>query len=138
MLLLDTHVWLWSAAGDTRHVGRRAQRLISQAESTGTIRISAASVFEAVALHTHGRIRLTRPVETWIRESVDAGARVADLTTAIAIDAGSIPPTRLEDPIDRLLVATARQTHATFLTADTRILAYAAATEDVVVHNASL
>lgn len=138
MLLLDTHVWLWSVEGDTRRVGRRTRQLLSRAESQGTIRISPASVFELTALHTAARLRLACPPEQWIRDSFEsAGVRLAEMSPAIAIDAGSIPRTALPDPLDRILVATARQLGATFLTSDARILDYAAATGNVRAHDAS-
>lgn len=139
MVLLDTHVWLWSVEGDLRRVGRRARQLLSRAESQEAIRISPATVFEVTALHTAGRVRLARPPEQWIRESLQvAGIRLAELSPGIAIDAGAIPRTALADPLDRLLVATARTLQATFLTSDLRILDYAAKTGDVRVQNASV
>ena len=139
MLLLDTHVWIWSTEGDVRRIGRRTRQLLARAEATSTIRISPASVFEVTALHTAGRLHLARPVEQWIREGLEtAGVRVAELTPSVAIDAGGVPRTALADPIDRLLVATARQIGATLLTADSLILEHASATRSVRVHDASL
>ena len=138
MVLLDTHVWLWIVEGDARRVGRRASRLLSRAESQEAIRVSPATLFELTALHTHGRLRLTRPPEQWIRDALEApGIRIAELSPAIAIDAGRIPRTALADPIDRLLVATARHLDATFLTSDAGILEYASKSGDVRVHDAS-
>ncbi len=139
MVLLDTHVWLWSVHGDAHRVGRRTRRLLSRAESHSAIRVSPATLFEIVALHTLGRVRLTRRPEEWIRESLEvSGIRIAELSPAIALDAGHIPRTALADPLDRLLVATARHLDATFLTSDTRILQYASTSGDVRVHDASL
>jgi PIN domain nuclease of toxin-antitoxin system len=139
MLLLDTHVWLWSVNGDTRRVGRRTRRLISRAESQQAIRVSPATLFELTALHTLGRVRLTRTPEQWIRDSLEAaGIRIAELSPAIAVDAGRIPRDALPDPLDRLLVATARHLEATFLTSDTRILDYGAKSGDLRVHAAGL
>jgi len=138
LLLLDTHAWIWSVAGDTRRVGRRARQLIACAEAQDAIRISSATVFEVAALHTAGRLSLARPPEQWVREALGvAGIRLAPLSADIALDAGIIPRTALADPLDRLLVATARQLDATFLTADARILDFAAATRNVRVHDAS-
>ena len=132
MLLLDTHVWLWSVNGDARRVGRRTRRLLSRAESQDAIRVSPVSLFELVALHTLGRVRLARSPEQWIGEALDSsGVRVAELSPAMAIDAGSIPRELLSDPLDRLLVATARHLEAPLLTSDARILAFAAKTGDV-------
>ena len=64
--------------------------------------------------------------------------RIAELSPAIAIDAGHIPRAALADPLDRLLVATARRLDATFLTSDARILDYAASTRNVRVQDAGL
>jgi len=136
VLLLDTHAWLWTAEGDSRRVGRKALRLIAQAEARGGARVSAASVFEIVALHTAGRVLLAHPPEQWIETSLDrSGIRIAEVTREVAVDAGFIPRTALPDPVDRLLVATARQLGATFLTADATVLSYAARASNVRVHD---
>jgi PIN domain nuclease of toxin-antitoxin system len=58
------------------------------------------------------------------------------LSLDVAIDAGLITREALADPIDRLLVAAARQGDATLITADERILQYAARTSSVRVHDA--
>jgi len=138
VVLLDTHAWIWSVEGDTRRIGRRARALLTRAEGQDRIRVSAVSLFEIMALTTSGRLRLSRPAEGWLRDSLGtAGVRLAELTPAIAIDAGAIPRGALADPLDRLLVATARQLEATFLTSDAQILAYAATTRSVRAHDAA-
>jgi PIN domain nuclease of toxin-antitoxin system len=139
MLLLDTHVWVWSVDGDARRIGRRTRQSLRRAESHEAIRISPASLFELTALHTLGRIRLSGPIEQWIDEALDAaGIRIAELSPAIAIDAGFIPRTALADPLDRLLLATARRLEATLLTGDARILEYAASTGNVRAQDAGV
>lgn len=139
MLLLDTHVWVWSVEGDVRRVGRRARRLLSRAESQEALRVSPATLFEVTALHTAGRLRLAQSPEQWIRQALEvASVRIAALSAAIAIDAGYIPRDALADPLDRLLVATARQLDATFLTSDARILDYAKETGNVRACDASV
>jgi PIN domain nuclease of toxin-antitoxin system len=55
----------------------------------------------------------------------------------IAVDAALIPRAALADPIDRLIVATARQLGAILLSADAAILEYAAATGNVRVQDLS-
>jgi len=136
VVLLDTHAWIWSIEGDVRRVGRKAQALLARAEGQERIRVSPVSIFEIVALHAAGRLRLSRPAEGWIRENLAAaGVRLAEVTPSIAIDAGAIPRTALADPLDRLLVATARQLDATFLTADQQILQYARTTSNVRAHD---
>ena len=138
MLLLDTHVWIWSADGDTRRIGPRSRLLLLKAEASEAIRVSPVTLVELSALHTSGRLRLSRPLEQWVGESLDAaGVRVAELTPSVAIDAGSIPRSALADPLDRLLVSTARHLDAVFVTADRQILEYASDTGNVRVHDAS-
>jgi len=135
VLLLDTHAWVWTVEGDARRVGGRARRLISQAGAGDAVRVSAATLFEIVALHVAGRLRLSLPPERWIDTSLErSGVRLAELTRDVAVDAGFIPRTALPDPLDRLLVATARQLDATLLTADSGVLAYAR-TGNVRVHD---
>ena len=136
MLLLDTHAWIWIVEGDTRHVGARSRRLVVQAEARETLRISVASLFEIVALHTAGRLRLAHSPERWIETSIDrAGVRFAEVTRDVAVDAGFITRAALSDPIDRLLVATARLLEATLLTGDAAILSYATRTKHVRVQD---
>jgi len=75
-------------------------------------------------------------LESWLRRAVEiTGARVGELTTEVAVDAGLIPRAALPDPVDRLLVATARAIDATFVTADARILDYAATTRHLVARD---
>jgi PIN domain nuclease of toxin-antitoxin system len=137
VLLLDTHSWIWSVENDTRRLGRRARALVSKADVQERLRVSAASIFEIVALHTAGRLRLSGSPEPWIRDALATGGiRLAELTVAIAVDAGLLPRPALPDPIDRFLVATARKLDATLLTADRRILQYASVSASVRVHDA--
>lgn len=138
MLLLDTHTWIWAVEGDTRRIGRRARQALTRADAEASIRISPASIFEVVALCTAGRLRLSQPPERWIQDALDAsGARLAELSAAVALDAGYIPRTALADPLDRLLVATARLLGATLLTADEAILTYGQQTRNVHVRDAA-
>jgi PIN domain nuclease of toxin-antitoxin system len=134
VILLDTHAWIWTVEGDSRRIGRRARQMITRAESREAVRVSVATLFEIVALHTAGRLRLAQPPERWIASSMDlAGVRLAELTRGVAVDAGFIPRAALPDPLDRLIVATARQLAATLLTADSAILEYAKRTGNVRV-----
>jgi PIN domain nuclease of toxin-antitoxin system len=134
VVLLDTHAWIWTVEGDTRRIGRRSRQLIAGAEAREAVRISVATVFEIVALHAAGRLRLAKPPEQWIDASLDlSGVRLAELTRTVAMDAGFIPRTALADPLDRLIVATARQLGATLLSADAAMLEYAAQSRNVRV-----
>lgn len=138
MLLLDTHVLVWTLEGDRRRIGRRTRALLARAEARDAIRVSPVSLFEIMALHTLGRIRLTRRPDEWLDEALaDGRVRLAALTRGMAIEAGGIPREALSDPLDRLLVSTARGLDATFLTRDHRILKYATTVSTIRVHDVS-
>lgn len=95
------------------------------------------SIFEVAALHTLGRLRFAQPVEAWIRGALEGmDLRIAPVAPEASLDAGLIPHDALADPLDRLLVATARYLGSTLVTADDRILQYAADTSAVRTHDA--
>lgn len=138
MFLLDTHAWVWSVEGDVKRIGPKARRALERAAARDQIRVSPASVFEITALCLSGRLHFAQSAEQWITEALSTpGLRVAELTVPIAIDAGHIPRTALADPMDRLLVATARRLDAALLTADHVMLAYASDNRGVRVVDAS-
>ena len=137
-MLLDTHVWIWMATDDPGRLGPRTRRLLGRATGVRAPYVSAMSVFEIAALHTAGRLAFTAPVERWLRESIaNAGLRVIDLDLNMAIDAALVPASALADPLDRCLVATAREYDVPLVTRDRRILDYASRTGLVRVVNAS-
>jgi PIN domain nuclease of toxin-antitoxin system len=135
--LLDTHVWLWTVEGAARHIGRRTIRLIERWAARDALRISPLSVFEIASLCVSGRLQLSRPPEQWTALALaSTRARLASLPLEAALEAGSIGTAIVGDPIDRLLIATARHADATFVTADRRILDYAASRRDLRTHDA--
>lgn len=137
-MLLDTHVWVWLVGDIPRQLGPHTRRRLARGTGTAALAVSVASAFEIAALHTAGRLQFTQPVERWIRESVDrSGFRVLDVNRDISLDAGLIPASALPDPLDRLLVATARTRDLPLVTRDRAILDYADRTGLVRVVDAS-
>jgi PIN domain nuclease of toxin-antitoxin system len=124
-LLLDTHVWVWLMFGDNR-LGNATRLMLEKAVPEGRLRVSVISVWEVAMLEAKGRLTLAADCESWVREALAApGIRVAELTPHIAISSTRLPGVFHGDPADRLLVATARESEATLLTADEAILQYA-------------
>lgn len=124
-MLLDTHAWLWAALYDRRQLGPRTAKQIERAAGAGALVVSVVSMFEVAALAASGRLHLARSPEAWMRQAIEAGRiQIADVTSVIAIEAGSIPGVTLPDPMDRLLVATARSLDVPIVTRDARILDY--------------
>jgi PIN domain nuclease of toxin-antitoxin system len=135
-MLLDTHVWIWAAAGD-RRVGARTRRLLDRQAAAGRVYVSAISAFEIGALCAAGRLVLAQPAERWIRESIDRGnLRILNLDTDVAMDAGALSAEALPDPIDRLLVAAGGVADVPHVTRDRRLLDPAARTRLVRAHDA--
>jgi PIN domain nuclease of toxin-antitoxin system len=93
VLLLDTHVLVWSVEGDERRIGRQARRLLAHAESAGAVVVSPVTLFEIRS--SCGRAPAPgAPIERWIREARETGIRIAELSPAAAIDAGHVPGPR--------------------------------------------
>ena len=100
-LLVDTHAFLWFAAGDAR-LSKAARRALEKDD--GEWWLSAASVWELSIKSGLGRLTLPAPAAEYIADKVRAGVRVlsVDWTHAAAVE--RLPPHH-RDPFDRLLVA---------------------------------
>ena len=125
LLLLDTHVWLWFALGDTGRLNTRMQILIETASLSGGLLVSAISVWEIGMLEAKGRITLGMPCEQWVNAALALpGLRLAGLTPEIAIASSRLPGEMHGDPADPILAATARTRNAVLATADERLVEY--------------
>lgn len=126
LLLLDTHVLLWSGFKD-RRLGRKATTAINAASSDGRIRISAVTPWEIGLLASKKRINLHLDPLAWIREAlIKAGVHLVPLEPEIAVESTRLPFEMHPDPADRILVATARHLGATLVTADGALLKFSA------------
>ncbi|WP_174279634.1 type II toxin-antitoxin system VapC family toxin [Sphingomonas bacterium] len=127
MIVIDTHALVWMVEGGP-DLGSRAQSLIvAELEDDGVL-IAPISFWELAMLVDKGRLTLGRPVVAWWnRVLLEPGFVVADLTAEIGADAGMLPGNIHGDPADRLIIATARSINCPVLTADGKILDYAAA-----------
>lgn len=124
-VLLDTHIWLWLAAG-TKPISATARQAIALAASAGNLRIAAISIWEIAMLVSHNRIVLGRPTSEWIDQALLApGLALEPLSPGIAVESCQLPANFRSDPADHMIIATARVTGAALMTRDRRILAYA-------------
>ncbi len=118
-LLLDTHVWIWSAARPDL-LGKRARKAIESPRSE--VWLSPISVWELLLLASRGRLRLKTSPEAWIADAfASAPLRDAVLTREVAIESHALPAS-LADPADRFIAATARVYGLTLVTADERLM----------------
>lgn len=125
-LLLDTHVWIWIMEGESSLLSPRARGEIATVSQTGTLWMSAISVWEVALLEARGRVSLRQPVGEWIEALLRGpGARLLPVEPEIAVDSTRLPGSPHADPADRILMASARVTGSRLVTCDTRILHYA-------------
>jgi PIN domain nuclease of toxin-antitoxin system len=111
--VLDTHVWVWSAAGDPR-----AERIRA---FSGTAMVSAISQWEVSMLASKGRLSLKPDEETWFSANLEAPVSLAPLTAEISMASWRLPDFH-GDPADRIIVATAITLGVPLITADEKII----------------
>lgn len=122
MIVLDTHVLIW-ADNDERRLGRKARSLIERNWKRGQVAVCAMSFWEIALLAARGRLALPMSVAEWRAEMLEAGLveLAVDGNVGVrAVGLGGLP----EDPVDRLVVATALHHGAALVTADERLLAW--------------
>jgi PIN domain nuclease of toxin-antitoxin system len=120
--LLDTHVWIWLSIADHKSLSDPARKAIDEAERKW---IAAISLWELAKLVEKSRIGFTIPTITWMRRSLsERDLRIADLTPEIAVDSTLLKGFH-RDPVDQIIVATARVLGMPLVTADKRILEFA-------------
>ncbi len=125
ILLLDTHVWIWFAQGDSTRLSLRPRIAIEAASASGGLAVSAISVWEIGMLEAKGRLVLGMTCEKWIENALGLpGLRLIGLDPGIAIASSRLPGELHGDPADRILAATARARNAVLMTADERLIAY--------------
>lgn len=116
-LLLDTHIWLWALIEPAK-LSRRVREEMRNPENE--LWLSPVSSWEALLLHSRGRIRLPANLADWLAQAT-APLREAPFTHEIVLLAQQLPlPHR--DPADRFLAATAQIVGLTLVTADDRSL----------------
>ena len=121
--LLDTHIWIWWANRSDR-LDKKIMKLLDNAES-GSLHISTISCWEVAKLVQKEKIKLSEPVNLWIKRALTAPVLVLEqLTPEISIESTQLPGNFHNDPADQIIVATARLNNYTLITADSLILDY--------------
>jgi PIN domain nuclease of toxin-antitoxin system len=104
VIVLDTHVLLWTAS-DPDRLSKRAREVIRKGREEAEIAIATITLWEVAWLAQNGRVVVTTGVESFVRETV--GVR--------------LPEPFPRDPADRLIAATAMVEGSVLVTADSRI-----------------
>jgi PIN domain nuclease of toxin-antitoxin system len=115
-LLLDTHAFVWFAAGDARLSGDAAARI---AEPDTRVFVSVVSAWELVI-----KLALDRPIaDWWSFNTAENGFEVLDITSGDVLTVDPLP-LHHRDPFDRLLIAQAIRRGLSVVTADDAFAAY--------------
>lgn len=113
-ILLDTHTWAWSLAGDER----LSTAAVAAIEAADTVLVSPITFFEIAQ-----KVRLGKwpEMKSFVNQLAallrEQGGSVAGFDPAICIAAGSMAWTH-RDPFDRLLAATAMHYNLPLVSAD--------------------
>jgi PIN domain nuclease of toxin-antitoxin system len=118
-LLLDTHIWVWSALDRERLSSRVTATLENPSNE---LWLSPVSLWEVLTLCQKNKLTLLPNPQRWIANALDsAPMREASVTYQVAQETARVQlPHR--DPADRFLVATARVLDLTLVTADEQLL----------------
>lgn len=123
MILLDTHIWIWWVHGDD-HLSASQLALLQDNEQDG-LAISIISCWEVAKLVEYKRLMLPCSVEEWFDQALRyPGIILLGLTPSIVLASTQLPSGFHKDPVDQMIVATARVFDYPLLTSDSKILNY--------------
>lgn len=111
-VVIDTHIWVWQAAGDRRVEKLRKYR--------GRQILPAICVWEASMLVAKGRLKLKPDVAAWVAHNLESPVEMEPLSAEISVRSSQLVDFH-GDPADRLIVATAMVLQIPLITADEQI-----------------
>lgn len=126
-LLLDTHIWVWMVSNTMERVSDETRAALEEAAARRSLRVSAISVWEVGMLARKKRLALTMHLAAWVERGLAApGIQSVPLDSTVALVSTTLPDDPPSDPADRFLLAKAFSYGWTLVTADAKIIRYAA------------
>jgi len=123
-LLWDTcaAIWIYEKA----RLSRAAIDAMSRAHREGVpAYVSPITAWEVGMLTARGRLQLLIRPERWFANLFAVpGVRLAELSPDLLIASSTLPGKPPNDPVDRIIAATARELGATLMTRDRALLRY--------------
>ena len=114
-LLLDTHIWVWSVADESRLADPVRRAL---ANPTHERWISSISIWEVLILAERGRLILEPDARSWVQHAMTVSpVREAPITIDVALASRAVR-LQTQDPADRFIAASAAVFGLTLVTAD--------------------
>ena len=124
-LLWDTCAAIWIC--DKVPISQAAVDVLTVAHRDGVASyVSPITAWEIGMLASRGRLQLLIRPERWFANLFEVpGVRLAEISPDLLIASSYLPGKPPRDPIDRIIVATARDLGATLVTRDRALLQYA-------------
>ena len=124
-LLLDTCAAIWLAEKEA--ISDQAIDALNDAvDNDEPVYVSMISGWEIGLLVARGRLSLSMDPLAWFERLLDApGMRLADISPRILVRSSFLPGRPPKDPMDRIILATAREGGHRLVTRDKHLLAYA-------------
>ena len=122
-LLLDTCAFIYIVA--EAKLSKELQFALKQAASFDSIFVSPITAWEIGKLAARGRLQFTTETAKLFQEFVARpGIKLCELSPEILINSSFLPDLAHKDPMDQILIATARSLNIPLVTNDRAILAY--------------
>lgn len=119
--LLDTHVFIWLAVGDSR---LSESAIAVCRDHTIEKWISAASVWEMAIKSSLGRLQIDKPFAEFVEQGMElTSCKLLGIDVRHTVEIIALPSFH-RDPFDRMLIAQARVEGLTLLTTDHEIKRY--------------
>ena len=124
-LLLDTCAAIWVAEKET--ISEQAIDALNEAaDNDEPVYVSMISSWEIGLLVARGRLPLSMEPLAWFERLLETpGVRLADISPRILVASSFLPGRPPNDPMDRIILATAREAGYRLMTRAKHLLAYA-------------
>lgn len=126
-MLLDTCAAIWLVNGDP--LSAEAQITITTAQrGNAGVYISPMTAWEIATLVAKSRLQLALSPRAWFDTLLDLpGVRLAAMPPSVLIESATLPGRPPNDPVDRIIAATARTFRYSIITRDGELMLYARA-----------
>jgi PIN domain nuclease of toxin-antitoxin system len=122
-MLLDTHIFLWWIFNAEKIPEAMLSALQTAEASKKKLSISVISLWEVAMLVKHKKISISVNMDSWFDE-VESGSyvNVIPLSADIILESARLGENFHKDPVDQLIVGTARTKNLRLATCDRRII----------------
>ena len=121
MFLLDTYILLWLASDQTKLTEKVKSTIDANA---GSLYVSSISAFEIVIKHQKNKLKLPLSPEVWFHRAITLyGIDEITINSEILIKSALLPQIH-NDPVDRIIIASAMMNNAEIISKDSLISQY--------------